>query len=178
MSCHRTQYSDDVLQRVAEMQGRAWNGALSIVPYFSTDAGTDLFQPREGRRRISRRGSGQCWPSAGRDHAANVAIHLAPDARDCGRLPRRTRLGSRRSEPYTSPASLSSPRGSPASSRWFVLTICRKACVRHERLRGDSLPAGARRLAVRPLMWRASQASADPVGPRANLSRRKLFVDE
>ena len=46
MSCHRTQYSDDVVQRVSEAQGRIWNGTISLVPFFATDAGTDLFQSR------------------------------------------------------------------------------------------------------------------------------------
>jgi len=46
MSCHRTQYSDDVVQRVSEAQGRMWNGTISLVPFFATDAGTDLFQSR------------------------------------------------------------------------------------------------------------------------------------
>ena len=46
MSCHRTQYSEDVVRRVAEMQSRLWNGTVSLVPFLATDGGTDLFQPR------------------------------------------------------------------------------------------------------------------------------------
>jgi LmbE family N-acetylglucosaminyl deacetylase len=46
MSCHRTQYSDEVVQRISELQRRIWNGALSFVPLFATDAGTDLFKSR------------------------------------------------------------------------------------------------------------------------------------
>jgi LmbE family N-acetylglucosaminyl deacetylase len=46
MSCHRTQYSDDVVQRVSEAQGRIWNGTISLVPFLAADAGTDLFQSR------------------------------------------------------------------------------------------------------------------------------------
>jgi LmbE family N-acetylglucosaminyl deacetylase len=46
MSCHRTQYSDAVVQRVSEAQGRLWNGTISLVPLVATDAGTDLFQSR------------------------------------------------------------------------------------------------------------------------------------
>jgi hypothetical protein len=49
MACHRTQYSDEVLQRVLEVQRRMWNGTLSLVPFFATDAGSDLFQPRDKR---------------------------------------------------------------------------------------------------------------------------------
>ena len=46
MSCHRTQYSDDVIRRVAEMQSQVWNGTLALVPFFATEGGTDLFQSR------------------------------------------------------------------------------------------------------------------------------------
>lgn len=45
MACHRTQFPDDVLQRIAKMRDRMWNGTLSLVPFRSTDAGTDIFQP-------------------------------------------------------------------------------------------------------------------------------------
>jgi LmbE family N-acetylglucosaminyl deacetylase len=44
MSCHRTQYSDEVVQQISELQRRVLNGALSFVPLFATDAGTDLFK--------------------------------------------------------------------------------------------------------------------------------------
>ncbi len=43
MTCHRTQYSEDVVQRVAEAMRQAWNGMLPLAPWFSTSAGTDLF---------------------------------------------------------------------------------------------------------------------------------------
>lgn len=46
MSCHQTQYSDEVVQRIGALQRRIWNGALSFVPLFATDAGTDLFRFR------------------------------------------------------------------------------------------------------------------------------------
>jgi LmbE family N-acetylglucosaminyl deacetylase len=46
MSCHRTQYSDDVVQRVSEAQRRMWNGTISLVPFVATDAGRDVFQSR------------------------------------------------------------------------------------------------------------------------------------
>jgi serine/threonine protein kinase len=46
MTCHRTQYSDEVIQRFAEMHHQVWSGTLSFVPFFAADAGSDLFQPR------------------------------------------------------------------------------------------------------------------------------------
>lgn len=46
MACHRTQYSSDTVQGVFEEQKRIWNGALSLVPFTTTDAGDDLFQRR------------------------------------------------------------------------------------------------------------------------------------
>ena len=46
MTCHRTQYSDAVIQRFAEMHHQVWSGTLSFVPFFAADAGSDLFQPR------------------------------------------------------------------------------------------------------------------------------------
>jgi LmbE family N-acetylglucosaminyl deacetylase len=46
MSCHRTQYSDDVVERVSEAQRRALNGTLPLAPLLTTAAGTDLFESR------------------------------------------------------------------------------------------------------------------------------------
>ena len=46
MACHQTQYSAEVIQRVAGMQSRVWNGALSFAPLLISDAGNDLFRPR------------------------------------------------------------------------------------------------------------------------------------
>jgi len=43
MACHRTQFSDDVVQRVGRMQSQALNGTLPLAPYMASDAGTDLF---------------------------------------------------------------------------------------------------------------------------------------
>jgi hypothetical protein len=43
MACHRTQFSDDVVQRVSKAQSRALNGTLALAPYVASDAGTDLF---------------------------------------------------------------------------------------------------------------------------------------
>lgn len=46
MSCHRTQFSDEVVERVFALQKRVWDEALSLAPFFSADAGTDLVQRR------------------------------------------------------------------------------------------------------------------------------------
>lgn len=43
MACHRTQYSEDIVRRVSDMQSRVWSGTLSFVPYLQTGGGTDLF---------------------------------------------------------------------------------------------------------------------------------------
>jgi len=43
MTCHRTQYSDDVVQRVFPVHARVWNGVVPLAPAFSTAAGNDLF---------------------------------------------------------------------------------------------------------------------------------------
>jgi LmbE family N-acetylglucosaminyl deacetylase len=45
-ACHRTQYSDEMLRRLAEEQSRLGNAALSFAPYFQADGGGDLFHPR------------------------------------------------------------------------------------------------------------------------------------
>jgi LmbE family N-acetylglucosaminyl deacetylase len=44
MACHRTQYSDEVIQRVFPLQARAWNGAIALAPAFQSAPGTDLFR--------------------------------------------------------------------------------------------------------------------------------------
>jgi LmbE family N-acetylglucosaminyl deacetylase len=44
MLCHRTQYNEEVVQRVHAAQAAAWNGAVPLAPAFSTAAGTDLFR--------------------------------------------------------------------------------------------------------------------------------------
>ena len=45
MACHRTQYTDEIMQRVGPQMGRVWNGAVAFVPFFPTTGGTDLFLP-------------------------------------------------------------------------------------------------------------------------------------
>ena len=46
MSCHRTQHSDEIVQRIFALQKRVWNGTLPLVPFFAADGGTDLLAPR------------------------------------------------------------------------------------------------------------------------------------
>ena len=46
MACHQTQYSADVIQRIAGMQSRMWNGTLLLAPFLNSNAGSDLFLPR------------------------------------------------------------------------------------------------------------------------------------
>ena len=45
MSCHRTQFPDEVVQRVVEASKQGMNGVLSLAPLVPTNAGTDLFAP-------------------------------------------------------------------------------------------------------------------------------------
>ena len=44
MACHKTQYSDDEVQRVSGLIKQIYDGVLPLAPAFATDAGTDLFQ--------------------------------------------------------------------------------------------------------------------------------------
>jgi LmbE family N-acetylglucosaminyl deacetylase len=44
MACHRTQYTEEVVQRVFPGMGAAWNGAVRLAPALSTVPGTDLFR--------------------------------------------------------------------------------------------------------------------------------------
>jgi len=44
MGCHKTQYSDEVLQRVFPVQARVWGGALLLAPAFGTASASDLFR--------------------------------------------------------------------------------------------------------------------------------------
>jgi LmbE family N-acetylglucosaminyl deacetylase len=43
-TCHRTQYADEVVQRVLPAMAAAWNGVISLVPAFSSASGNDLFR--------------------------------------------------------------------------------------------------------------------------------------
>ena len=44
MVCHRTQYSDEVVQRVFPVHARVWNGAVPLAPAVSSTPGDDLFR--------------------------------------------------------------------------------------------------------------------------------------
>jgi LmbE family N-acetylglucosaminyl deacetylase len=44
MACHRTQYSDEVVQRIFQTARTVWNGVIRLVPLFPTHAGTDLLR--------------------------------------------------------------------------------------------------------------------------------------
>ena len=44
MACHKTQYSDDIVQRVSEAMRGALKGELPLAPLFPTAATTDLFR--------------------------------------------------------------------------------------------------------------------------------------
>ena len=44
MSCHRSQFTPDVLQRVLPAQAAFWNGTIALAPAYATAGGTDLFR--------------------------------------------------------------------------------------------------------------------------------------
>jgi LmbE family N-acetylglucosaminyl deacetylase len=44
MACHKTQYSDDVVQRVSEGMRKTLKGELALAPLFTTAGTTDLFR--------------------------------------------------------------------------------------------------------------------------------------
>jgi hypothetical protein len=44
MACHKTQYSDDVVQRVSEGMREALKGELPLAPLSTTAGTTDLFR--------------------------------------------------------------------------------------------------------------------------------------
>ena len=44
MACHRSQYSEEIVQRVHPVMATGWNGVISVSPAFSTTQGTDLFR--------------------------------------------------------------------------------------------------------------------------------------
>jgi LmbE family N-acetylglucosaminyl deacetylase len=45
MSCHRSQYSEDIVQRIMDVARTTWHGTLPLAPFLATASGTDLFQP-------------------------------------------------------------------------------------------------------------------------------------
>jgi LmbE family N-acetylglucosaminyl deacetylase len=44
MACHKSQFTDEVVQRVTPGFARVWNGAIPLVPAFPTGPITDLFK--------------------------------------------------------------------------------------------------------------------------------------
>jgi len=44
MACHKTQYSDDIVQRVSDGMRGALKGELPLAPLFTTAGATDLFR--------------------------------------------------------------------------------------------------------------------------------------
>lgn len=44
MACHKTQYSDEVVQRVSKAIDSTWHGRLALVPAFSGAGADDLFR--------------------------------------------------------------------------------------------------------------------------------------
>ena len=44
MACHKSQFTDDVVQRVHAAAARVWNGAIPLAPAFPTASTTDLFR--------------------------------------------------------------------------------------------------------------------------------------
>jgi LmbE family N-acetylglucosaminyl deacetylase len=43
MACHKTQFSQELVDRVVPAAARAWNGEIKLIPAFPTAGGTDLF---------------------------------------------------------------------------------------------------------------------------------------
>ena len=43
LACHRTQFTDEVVQGITGLSRRVLNGVMRFSPLFSTDAGTELF---------------------------------------------------------------------------------------------------------------------------------------
>jgi len=46
LSCHKTQYSEEIVQRIFALQKQLLNGTLALVPLFAADAGSDLLPGR------------------------------------------------------------------------------------------------------------------------------------
>jgi LmbE family N-acetylglucosaminyl deacetylase len=44
MACHKSQFTDEVVQRVHPAAARLWNGAIPLIPAFPTPPITDLFR--------------------------------------------------------------------------------------------------------------------------------------
>jgi hypothetical protein len=44
MACHKTQYTEEVVQRVSEAMGSAFQGAIPLAPAFTRAAADDVFR--------------------------------------------------------------------------------------------------------------------------------------
>jgi hypothetical protein len=44
MTCHRSQFTAEIVQRVEAASARVWNGTIPFVPAFPTAPLTDLFR--------------------------------------------------------------------------------------------------------------------------------------
>jgi len=44
MACHQSQFTPEVVRRVAPAMARAWNGAIPLIPAFPAKPGTNLFE--------------------------------------------------------------------------------------------------------------------------------------
>jgi hypothetical protein len=44
MGCHKSQFTPEVVQRVQAAAARFWNGAIPLIPAFTTGPITDLFR--------------------------------------------------------------------------------------------------------------------------------------
>jgi LmbE family N-acetylglucosaminyl deacetylase len=44
MSCHRSQYSAEILARILPAQARVYNGVVALIPAFESKGGSDLFR--------------------------------------------------------------------------------------------------------------------------------------
>jgi len=49
MLCHRSQFTEEIVKRIAPVAARVWSGHIPLIPGFSTAAGSDLFSPAAGR---------------------------------------------------------------------------------------------------------------------------------
>jgi LmbE family N-acetylglucosaminyl deacetylase len=44
MACHRSQFTEELVNRLSPMFAKVWNGAIPLIPAFATTSTTDLFR--------------------------------------------------------------------------------------------------------------------------------------
>jgi LmbE family N-acetylglucosaminyl deacetylase len=49
MLCHRSQFTEETVRRIAPVAARVWSGRTPLIPGFPTPPGSDLFSPAAGR---------------------------------------------------------------------------------------------------------------------------------